>query len=537
MNKVTRTFRRGCAACPDPALACGLERGRFSARPFAAAPTAVRWGGASVARSTYRAFTLVEMLVSLAVLSLALAVVGVVFTVTTRTAGQAAAYSEALRWVRQFTEQIREDLRYCDPARSLLVIVGRTQPAALRPEDLAAGKHYRVLIGDPADVPSTYDPELAPNLDQAQVEDAQYSDPRADLLMFFSDRPTLSQAPVSLERAADDFQRAVASGAKLAPIQVVYGHASFGQADSSGTAISPTVRHIENPAGLSPFPAVRWVLARRAVILDANAPANKDTFGNSYPYCGDEWARITTYQPDEALGLSGDTARLDLAAFLRDFETPPGGLRPALFTAYPQNLSTDAYWNAVSSFGLPLAERIRRLLYYYGSTGEAHHHVATVLEDVPVALRGNLGLRILPGCVWFQVEFLMPEDPRNSIEFTGSLTDPNAQSKRTDMPRWTAVYPGRTYIFVPDTETNRSIVRAQINPVTQLPYSNSRLSQFARLDQAETEDSDGDGRPDGVLSQRLVRLWPYALRITVRVYDPRGRLDQPIVRSVVHRFD
>jgi len=535
MSRVTQTLRPGFTACPARARRCGSDRGGRSVRALASVPMDVLPRRFSGVRWAWRAFTLVEMLVSLAVLSLALAVVGVVFTVTTRTAGQAAAYSEALRWARQFTEQIREDLRYCDPARSVLVIVGRTQAAALRPEDLAAGKHYRVLIGDPGQVPSGYDPELSPGLDQSPLENAQYSDPRADILMFFSDRPTSSQAPASLERAANAFQRSLSSGSKLAPIQVVYGHASFGQADSSGTAILPTVRHIENPAGLSPFPAVRWVLARRAVLLDADAPANKETFGNTYPYCGDEWARITTYQPDEALGLAGDSARLDLGAFLRDFETPTGSLRPALFWPYPANLSTDTNWNAVSSFGLSLAERIRRLLYNYGSTGEAYHHVATILEDVPVALRSNLGLRVLPGCVWFQVEFLMPEDPRNSIEFTGSLTDPNVISKRTDMPRWTAVYPGRTYIFVPDTETNRNIVRAQVDPVTQLPTS--RLAWFARLDQVQSEDSDGDGRPDGVLTQRLVRMWPYALRVTVRVYDPRGRLDQPIVRSVVHRFD
>jgi len=32
-------------------------------------------------------------------------------------------------------------------------------------------------------------------------------------------------------------------------------------------------------------------------------------------------------------------------------------------------------------------------------------------------------------------------------------------------------------------------------------------------------------------------MWPYAIRITVRVFDRLGRLEQPIVRSIVHRFD
>jgi hypothetical protein len=32
-------------------------------------------------------------------------------------------------------------------------------------------------------------------------------------------------------------------------------------------------------------------------------------------------------------------------------------------------------------------------------------------------------------------------------------------------------------------------------------------------------------------------MWPYAIRVTVRVIDEKGRLDEPIVRSLVHWFD
>jgi prepilin-type N-terminal cleavage/methylation domain-containing protein len=139
-----------------------------------------------------RAFTLVEMLVSLAVLSLALTVIGVVFAVATKTTRQAAAYAEANNWTRQFLEQIDEDLKYCEPSQSCLVLVGRTQAAALTKDNLDAGKFYRVLIGDPGSVNySTYSPEYSPNLDP----NGAYSNPRADILMFFTNRPTASQAP------------------------------------------------------------------------------------------------------------------------------------------------------------------------------------------------------------------------------------------------------------------------------------------------------------------------------------------------------
>jgi hypothetical protein len=39
------------------------------------------------------------------------------------------------------------------------------------------------------------------------------------------------------------------------------------------------------------------------------------------------------------------------------------------------------------------------------------------------------------------------------------------------------------------------------------------------------------------LTHRRIRTWPYAIRVTVRVYDERNRLSSPIVRSLVHRFD
>ena len=81
------------------------------------------------------------MLVSLAVLSLALTIIGVVFTTATKTTRQAAAYSEAHNRVRQFTEQLEEDLAACEPSQSVLVLVGRTQAAALTQDDLDARRY------------------------------------------------------------------------------------------------------------------------------------------------------------------------------------------------------------------------------------------------------------------------------------------------------------------------------------------------------------------------------------------------------------
>ncbi len=470
------------------------------------------------------AFTLIEMLVSLAVLAMAISVVGVVFRITTQTASQAAAYSETLNWVRQFTNQVQEDLRSCDPSQSILVLVGRTQPAARTEDDRVAGKYYRVLLGNPSNVqPAGYDPEFSPTLDNT----AQYSNPRADIMMFFSNRPTVSQAPPAGDPPTftNPMSQAAAYGIKLAPIQVVYGHAALGEADPNGTAYLTTLHHIDSTTGLSQIPLVRWQLARRAVIVappnhsgPPNFPADVQFSANSCTYI----ARCTPYV-EFGDKLAGDMAYLNLPFLL---ET----LGPKYYTPAPPLASPYIYpsfpWQT------EIQNSVNFLLYATHTGGPTNHHVATILEQVPVGLRSNLGLHMLPGCVWFQVEFLMPEDPRNSLEYT----DPNDRpdlSKRTDMPRWTAIDPNSTYVFVPDTEQNRDLVAKQLD-AGGVPVTGSRLASFARLDQNPNGDTTN---PATALSNRVIRMWPYAIRITVRVYDPRGRLDQPIVRSLVHRFD
>ena len=86
-----------------------------------------------------RAFTLIEMLVSLGVLAVALTVVGVVFDVTVKTVSQAAAISEVHAVLRQFLIQLDADLSAIEPSQSVLIISGRTQRAARDADDLAAG--------------------------------------------------------------------------------------------------------------------------------------------------------------------------------------------------------------------------------------------------------------------------------------------------------------------------------------------------------------------------------------------------------------
>jgi len=477
------------------------------------------------------AFTLTEMLVALAVTVLALGVVTSVFSVTTRTAAVAAAIAEVETFARNFADQLRQDLEYCDPAESILVIHGRTQPAALTEDFRQAGQYYRVLTGDPGALDGL-DPRFSPTLP------AQYSDPRADILMFFTNRPSVSKAPAT-GTPSDAFQQKLQAGVRVSPIQVVYGHAALDSAVQSGATwvFANNLDHIEavDASGISLLPANRWPLSRRATLLEEPASG-----GPSVPvpqFMNDDFDRIVRcYSTDPT--LAADAVQFSLQDYLALYAPSVGAsgtlqgralLSPYLFptiAGYPSLGPGHVPWSPLDA---PL---VNWVLYYYGI--EANHHVATVIEQPPAALQDNLGLHLLPGCVWFQVEFLLPEDPRNGL-------DHPLPYQRRDTPRWVEVEPGQTYVFVPDTYENRQLVESQVStsgmsPGMPLPDPN-RLRRFAQVIPPGMASLAGLPYNGNTAENRRVRMWPYAIRVTVRVLDQRGRIEEPIVRSVVHRFD
>jgi prepilin-type N-terminal cleavage/methylation domain-containing protein len=475
-------------------------------------------------------FTLVEMLVSLAVLTVALTIIGVVFSVATKTTRQAAAYSEANNWVRQFMQQIEEDLRQCEPSQSVLVLVGRTQAAALTPDLLKAGRFHRVQVGKTQMSPEAAELTAAPP--------DGYSDPRADLLMFFTNRAMASQAPpADPNPVSDPFGYACRNGARFSPIEVVYGHAALDEpAFNPGSPpkydwpafgderhIEETVDGSDNPQRLSIIPANHWHLGRRATIL--RGPTNRPPDVNDAEYHVGVTPYLARCQPYEDGGhMPGDGALFSLPMFLRLLgpESPNfvGGNASAICRPYyfPGGNPT---WDG------DVVDAINSLLYANG--GESLHHVATVFENPPPELETNLGVHMLPGCAWFQVEFLMPEDPRNSVDYAPDSQWTGTFSKRYDLPLWTQVEPDQTYVFVPDTQANRTRIASEL---ISLGGNGYRIDDFAGV----VPFSPGDPRWDTVANRRI-RLWPYAIRITVHVFDPDGRLEQPIVRSLVHRFD
>ncbi|MGE0480518.1 MAG: prepilin-type N-terminal cleavage/methylation domain-containing protein [Phycisphaerae bacterium] len=467
------------------------------------------------------AFTLIELLVSLAVVTVALVVVVTAFTITARTAREASAISEVNARLRQFQEQVEQDLRFIDPASSTLVLVGREQKAALTRADLDALRYFRVLLGDPLAVPNNYDPETS------AATDPQYGDPRADIVMFVTNRPSVSQAPARNPQNAPASRRAkeeaYSRGAKAAPLMVVYGHAALGgysQNSSGNYAWTDDLTHIEQTrsdgTGRSVLPGLDWHLARRATLIESLPPDDSQPFQPGFeraagvPFNSQQFRRLLRCYNAENDTEAADVAGLRLGLW---FSVQNPAMQVALGVRARGPFS---YYNVTGSD----LQYVNPLLYPNGQT--TNHHVATVLPEPPAELRSNVGNHLLPGCVWFQVEFLMPEDPRNSFDH------PDAYERRA-MPRWVGVLPGKTYVFAPDTAENRSYVAS-------LPLQAGLVNMRATYGLVDSGALPPAATVDLSPRNQRIRLWPWAMRLTVKVTDPRGRLSEPITRSIVHRF-
>jgi prepilin-type N-terminal cleavage/methylation domain-containing protein len=480
------------------------------------------------ARAAARGFSLIEMMVALGVLVVAMAVVSNIFALTARTAGTAVAISELQARARDFELNLQRDFAAINPAESFLMLVGETQAAALTDGELEAGRYHRVLVGDPTAVPNNYDPRYA-NI--ADPEDDQYSDLRTDLMMFVTQRPSVSRAPATATGGLGAFQESLQGGMRVSPVLAVYGHAAFANAKPkpAGGFVWPnpgSERHIftgnsGDRTQLSPIPASQWHLSRRALLVENRLPTGT-TPPDTLPLM--RWNRsageaLALKQSQPLSDYAGDSIDLHLDRILEQFSPNPS----AGVLGVPGGNGPLATENPYVFSNWPGA--MRNLLWdllYLGGGNNPDRHIATVIENPPPELSANLSVQGISGCAWFQVEFLMPEDPRNSV-------DHPIADQRDDMPHWVELTPGQTYVFVPDTAENRALVAGQVD-AGGAPDVGTRLSLFGRVIPKGYVDLN-------TAANRKIRMWPYAIRVTMHLYDPQGRLDAPIVRSVVHRFN
>ena len=514
-------------------------------------------------RHSPRAFTLVELLVSLAVIGAVLVAVGIVFTGTTQTATHAAALTETQNWLRQAAEELQADLAAAD--RTLpLVLAGRTQAAALTEAERQAGRFYRVLVGDPTKVPSNFDPAF-----DSLSSDNPYSDPRADVISFFTQRRKAAQAPAPEPEVYSgggvmiDDRPYLSPRAQWGPVHIVYGHAALAYQLPASDADLRHIQHMDGntwrPALMSPIALTEWVLARRAIIIRQHGLRDMDFAPTPVvPFPVDLPARARLDRPDSLLACvadakyPGDVAGMNVELMRQAFGPYFGSASPPVLHGFALYRPYEFPWvalpgdAAVPGFPNRDANLVWRLLYPGNNDTQVNsrrlrRHMATVVREPPLEYAGNLSLQTLPGCVWFQVEFLMPEDPRNSPEYDTPDPAEPAIARRHDPVRWAEIEPGQTYVFVPDTEENRRLVLTTPPPpfgnnqrFARNPATGEYLFDFAKLDMGLADPGNG---VSPLASNRIVRMWPYAVRITLRAIDPARRLDAPLERTIVHRFE
>lgn len=564
-----------------------------------------------------RAFTLVEMMVSLVVIIIVLAIVTNVFAIATQTTQTAQAITDVQTQLDGIVRELEADLRGVKTDRSVLLIYGRTQAAALTEADRQANKYYRFFTGDPEVPVDTFDPtrDPLPATPTAGSYAAQFSNARADLMMFFTERPTQTAVPVETGGPANvnAFQRSLAFGAKGSPVQVVYGHAAIAtvRPEISGGEVTgyelDQVRHIEqirvNQGNQdrnlrSILPLSEWVVARRALIVEPILPPDSASAQNialtrrvpSASFQGgnnaDPLASVLVQaRPANAFSVAGgpsserapDSIPFDMTTFLRILDPNPAYDAGSLRTADNSNADVSSYFgNRTPEPATVRRSRVAQASPYrwrtqgatfspnvvggapwqkfsnvngfvdvdpvldaffppdgvnadgIGPEERSFRHFATAIKEPPAALRGNLNMQRLRACAWFQVEFLMPEDPRNAWDH------PDGQA-RSGMPRWIAVPDGDYYVFVPDSRDNRTQLETQLPTPGQTNRwraapPNSRLQQFGVI----TPLPNGK---DEELRDRRVRTWPYAVRVTMRMFDSKGVLKDPITRTFEHWFD
>ncbi len=227
------------------------------------------------------AFSLAELVISMGILLLMMALAGQVFNLTVQSTGQATALTEVMQELRVFEQTLREDLRHVQPGNSVLLIHGNPVNAYWTQRD----RDVDVDGAASGDGPRTgYDHPADPEREDA---DGNLLAPRADILMFFTARRGSSFAEAG-------------TGMTSNLQQVVYGHAELGEYVASDTAAGGyefhPVRGTVDPQGqldrpMFPVDAVagakyasttrvadvaaeEWHLARRSVLLlSADGPA------------------------------------------------------------------------------------------------------------------------------------------------------------------------------------------------------------------------------------------------------------------------
>jgi type II secretory pathway pseudopilin PulG len=482
-------------------------------------------------RGTRRAaFTLVELSVSVGILALMLALAAVVFKWTLDSTGQAKALTDVNDRLRVLEEQLREDLRYVVPSRSMMIV----QTSQVNAHWTKAGREADQIessgVPDPLNgYPHPVDPErenVYPAGDPNNPIGLNAGDllpPRADVLMFFTARPGSS---FNSPQFTSNLQ------------QVVYGHAELGELDSSGVLNLSTRYALATPlAGtflpgmpqttLYLIPAHDWHLFRRSVLIsDVPKPQIDDS--------------VAPWQ-DESLGLNtSGLGALGVVGADPDGLTKNGwdivGRTPSNFTKTFFDYTNTVVGANPTLPGLPGAPPVagRDTPNWY-----ARSQIDLTLP--PTAVR-RLGAYFLPNCASFKVEWTCIGRPgpakiplQQMLWFDMQRPNPAGGTVKT-APFWD-INPGN-----PDALQAPSGPYATLAPQLNALYAGLTARFIAMASGPPTSPPWVDRTTpmwfasDPLPGATLAGPDPYfptALKITVDVFDPNNRFARPIRHVMV----
>jgi prepilin-type N-terminal cleavage/methylation domain-containing protein len=553
---------RGTRNVPEQGRAGGVPHDTASLRP------GVPGLRKTVPPTARPAFTLTELIVSIAVLALMMTMAGTVFHLTLKSTGEAKALTTVNQRLRAFEGTLRADLRGVRPEESVLVIV----PAKMNAYWSAAGRDADI-DQDPSNGyahPEDRDREV---YDSNQKE-YRLVEPRADVLMFVTSRPGTSTVDPSISAGLQT---------------VVYGHAILGEWDKNTAAnaapwawrgqygekesanerrkrfANATLKPATPPdaweprtgfGSVFPTPAQDWHLARRSTLLveydGSNPPAYLDKANAKYSPAvafelddcqpgnpaSDPWTcKVSGDIP--GTGTQKEKVRLALAEGRQDV------------VAYP----TLDLGGTKFQYAAPRDESIPDMVYNLGHQSDqkeveeypAWYARAELDLTPPARIADRLGPYLLAHCASFKVEFAVDLpglrgfgdvlwiDPADLVSGVSGVENWNAPSLAKD--KWT---PTRARI-----ERMKQRLEAGEFGLLDAPLASSMSDALQRLlsDGGLTGGTDPAPRvtldpatkdgpmvrwygkaPDGASPDPL---YPTALRVTVEVYDDEHRFERP----------
>jgi prepilin-type N-terminal cleavage/methylation domain-containing protein len=480
-----------------------------------------------------QAFTLTELLVSLAILVGMMTLVATIFSTAGRASGQAQAATKLHRQSQQVSDAIRRDLDNTHPgSNGVLAIAGVdvvARETATFPRD---------------DVPTT-DPRWHH---------------RADVLMLITQQgfePYVYQQPANSPFTSFDSIK-----------QVVYGHANVGKLDGTTGMWTGAVKHVEN-AQAEGWLASQWHLARRVTgfYLGGNFgpsgvagwplanPAFEGSSSGLADLLNEPFANLKSFaypglfHYDGTSGVFGlDFAYMEPPAtdyafrvdttgryLLKDgFWWSPNPNPPAPPPPPPYWLRSQAGAPVLSPFSGPVPQALFDFAMTFNGPANAtdpnwHRYWPNwfytggnsrtqIDPSPPLGMSDRMAAYFLPACSEFKVEFTY-DDPREIAISTSDgepvLTDVNLDGTAV-VPapapiRWQSVPPGQMMVWCG--------LPTKPNPPASTPDE-------------DYKESTGDLR-DMTFPYR----WPKALRITIRAYAPGGALNYPIEQSIIHVWD